>query len=330
MNRRDTVLALVVLGALPLGSLAQQQGKIWRVGFLGQSTRPASVDSHRIGAFTQGMRELGYVEGRNLTIEWRFADGELERLPGLAAELVRLKVDAIVAGGLEAPLAVQKLTTTIPIVFVGPSDPVGAGLVKSLARPGGNITGPSNISGKLSSKRLELLLTMVSKLSRVAFLVNPSVPAPLLANTLERVQAAGQKLRLTILRMDAQTPREIETAFSRMVREKAGALMVPISTFFQNQRNQIAELSAKHRLPSMTADRIYPEAGCLMSYGNSLADDFRRAATYVDKIFRGAKPGDLPVEQPTKFELVINRKTAKSLGLTIPQELLLLADQVIE
>jgi putative ABC transport system substrate-binding protein len=274
------------------------------------------------------MRELGYVEGKNLAIEWRFADGKLDRLPALAAELVRLKVDVIVAVGLEAPLAVQKATITIPIIFVGPGDPVGTGLIKSLARPGGNITGPSTISGELGPKRLEMLLAMVPKLSRVAVLVNPTRPTHIKA--LESVVAAGQKLGVTMLRAEARTPQEIENAFSVMVREKAGALIVLLNPVFQEQRSQIAELSAKHRLPCMTADRIYAEAGCLMSYGNSLADDFRRAATYVNKILKGAKPSDLPVEQPTKFELVINRKTAKALGLTIPQSLLVSADKVIE
>lgn len=329
MNRRESVLALLALGANPLVSRAQQQGKIWRVGFLVPQRRPPSLESHYWGAFARGMRELGYVEGSNLAIEWRFADGKLEQLPELAAELVRLKVDIIVTGGVEAPLASQKATATIPIIIVGPGDPVAIGLVKSLARPGGNTTGLSSLTGDLVPKRLEMLLLMLPKLSRVAFLVNPSNPTPL-AKTLENVEAAGRNLRLTILRLDARTPQEIETAFSRMVREKADALMVSLNPLFQQQRSQIAELSRKHRLPCMTADRIYAEAGCLMSYGNSLDEDFRRAASYVDKIFKGAKPGDLPVEQPTKFELVINGKTAKSLGLAIPKELMLRADWVIE
>ena len=276
------------------------------------------------------MRELGYVEGKNLTIEWRFAEEKYDRLPELAAELVRLQVDVIVAGGLQAPLAAQKSTDKIAIVMVGVADPVAMGLVKSLARPGGNITGPSNITSELGPKRLEMLRDMVPRLSRAALLTNPDNPAHVKTVNVERYQAAGQKLGVTLLRLEARTPQEIENAFAVMVREKAGALLVLLDSFFQQQRSRIAELCAKHRLPCMTADRVYVEAGCLMSYGNSLADDFRRAATYVDKILKGAKPADLPVEQPTRFELVINGKTAKTLGLKIPNSLLVTADKVIE
>jgi putative ABC transport system substrate-binding protein len=274
------------------------------------------------------MRELGYVEGKNLAIEGRFADNQPERLPELAAELVKLKLDVIVTTGMLPALAAQKATTTIPIVMIGNSDPVGSGLIKSLARPGGNITGLTTITGDLEPKRLELLLDMVPKLSRVAVMVNPTNPAQFTA--LESVQAAGQKRRVEILRSDARTPQEIDNAFSSIRQQNAGALIVLLNPLFQQQRSRIAELSAKHRLPSMTGDRLYAEAGCLMSYGSNLTDGRRRAATYVDKIFKGAKPGELPVEQPTKFELVINRKTAKALGLTIPQSLLLRVDSVNE
>jgi putative ABC transport system substrate-binding protein len=329
-NRRKLVIALgAATLASPLSTRAQPQTKVWRVGFLSQGVRPASIEAGRQGAFLQGMRELGYVEGKNLTIEWRFAEEKYDRLPELAAELVRLQVDVIVAGGLQAPLAAQKSTDKIPIVMVGVADPVAMGLVKSLARPGGNVTGPSNITSELGPKRLEMLRDMVPRLTRVALLTNPDNPAHVKTVNVERYQAAGQKLGVTILRAEARTPQEIENAFAVMVREKAGALLVLLDSFFQQQRSRIAELSAKHRLPCMTADRIYVEAGCLMSYGNSLTDDIRRAATYVDKILKGAKPADLPVEQPTKFELIINGKTAKTLGLTIPQSLLISADNVI-
>jgi putative ABC transport system substrate-binding protein len=315
--------------AAPLLSFAQQQGKIWRIGFLLQGTRPASpTDILGSGAFLRGMRELGYVEGKNLVIEGRFADGKPNRLPDLAAELVQSKVDLIVTAGMLPALAVQKATTTMPVVMIDISDPVGRGLIKSLAQPGGNITGLTNIMGDLGPKRLELLLDMVPKLSRVAVLVNPTNPAHITA--LESIQAAGQKRRVEISRAEARTPQEIDHAFSWIRQQKAGALIVLLNPLFQQQRGRIADLAAQHRLPSMAADRIYAEAGCLMSYGPHGADLFRRAATYVDKIFKGAKPADLPVEQPTKFELVINGKTAKALGLTIPQSLLISADKVIE
>jgi putative ABC transport system substrate-binding protein len=274
------------------------------------------------------MRELGYVEGKNLVIEWRFADSKLDQLPALAAELVQLKMDIIVAGGNDAPLALQKATATIPIVMATAGDPVSTGLVKSLARPGGNTTGLSSLTSELGPKRLEMLLAMVPKASRVAVLLNPASPA--ISTSLERVQDAGQKLGVKILPAEARTPQEIDHAFASMRQQNAGALLVFLNPLFQQQRNQIAELAAKHRLPSITADRIYAEAGCLMSYGSSLADNMHRAATYVDKILKGAKPADLPVEQPTKFELIINGKTAKALGLKIPQSLLISVDKVIE
>ena len=212
--------------------------------------------------------------------------------------------------------------------MVSVGDPVGSGLIKSLARPGGNITGLSSMTDDIGSKRLQMLLDMVPKLSRVAVLVNPANPENIKA--LESIQAAAQKRGVKILRVEARTPQEIDNAFSLIRQQNAGALIVLFNLLFQEQRSQIAELAAKHRLPSMTADRIYAEAGCLMSYGNSFADQYRRAPTYVDKILKGAKPSDLPVEQPTTFELIINGKTAKALGLTIPQSLLISADKVIE
>jgi putative tryptophan/tyrosine transport system substrate-binding protein len=330
MNKRRKLLVALGAGALaaPFAAFAQQQGKVWRVGFLGLSNRQAFLNSNSSASFLQGMRELGYVEGKNLAIEWRFADNNLDRLSELAAELVQLKMDVILAGGNDAPLALHKATTTIPIIMGSTSDPVGLGLIKSLARPGGNITGVSTISTDLGPKRFELLLSMLPKLSRVAVLMHPASASH--GKLLESIQAEGRKRRITILRAVARTPQEIDKALSSIRQQNAGALMVSLHPFFQQQINQIAELTLKHRLPSMTADREYAEAGCLMSYGSTLADRYRRAATYVDKIFKGAKPADLPVEQPTKFELVINGKTAKALGLKIPQSLLVLADKVIE
>ena len=331
MNKRRELIFAISASALiaPLSTFAQQQGRIWRIGFLSQIVRPASLsDTYNYGAFLRAMRDLGYVEGENLLIEWRFADNKPERLSDLAKELVQLKVDVIVTSGMLGPLALQKATTTIPIVMTSNSDPVGRGLIKSLARPGGNITGFTNITGDLGPKRLELLLDMVPKLSRVAVLGNPSSPAH--ARALESIQAAGQKRRVEILRAVAQTPQEIENEFSLIRVQNAGALIVSLDPLFQQQSSRIAELSVKHRLPSVTADRIYAEAGCLMSYGSNRADDWHRAATYVHKIFKGVKPADLPVEQPTVFELVINGKTAKTLGLAIPPSILARADKVIE
>ncbi len=312
---------------LPLRSFAQQQGKVWRVGFLAVR-RPVSLDSDVFGALPQGMRELGYVEGKNLVIEWRFADRKIERLPGLATELVQLNVDVIVTAGTPATSAAQKATATIPIVMGTASDPVGSGFIKSLARPGGNITGLTYIPGEVSPKQLEMLLTMVPRLSRVAVLVDSRDSSH--AEILKSVQAAAQMTRAKILPVEARTPQEIERAFSAMVREKAGAVLVVSGGLFNQQARQIAELAVKKQLPSISTRGEYAEVGGLMSYGTNFREGFRRAATYVDKILKGAKPGDLPVEQPTKFELIINGKTAKALGLKIPQSLLISADKVIE
>ena len=331
MNSRRRLLFVISASVLaaPFGAFAQQQGKVWRVGFLASFARPPSIDSHYFGGFVRGMRDLGYVEGKNLVIEWRFGDSKPERLPGLAAELVQLKPDVLMGSAADAPLALQKLTSTIPIVITSAGDPIGVGLVKSLARPGGNITGVSTISGELWAKRLELLLVMVPKLSRVSVLIR-DLASPAGVGNLANMQPVAKRRGVTILPVQAQTPQEIEAAFATIRQQKADALIVLLNPLFQQQRSQIAELVLKHRLPCMTADRVYAEAGCLMSYGASLVDGLYRAATYVDKIFKGAKPADLPVEQPTKFELVINGKTAKALGIAIPQSLLISADQVLE
>ena len=274
------------------------------------------------------MRDLGYVEGKNLITEWRFAEGKFERLPGLAAELVQLKVDVIVTVGPQATIAAQKSTSTIPIVMVVSNDPVRGGLVASLARPGGNITGVSNFSDDLSPKHVEMMLSMVPKLSRLAILTNPTNAGR--ATMLTSVETAAQKSRVNVLAMEARSLPEIKNAFDMIVRAKAGAVIVMLDPVFVAERSQIAELAAKHRLPSMSSFREYVEVGGLMSYGQNLAEHFQRMTTYVDKILKGAKPADLPVEQPTKFELLINRKTANALGLTIPQSLLISADMVIE
>jgi putative ABC transport system substrate-binding protein len=330
MNNRRKLLVAFGAGALaaPFGSFAQQQGKVWRIGVLWERDQSDSTYVQYLDAFKAGMRELGYTEGRNYTIEHRSAQADLARLPALAAELVQMKVDVIVAAGAQDISAAQKATSTIPIVMATAPDPVGSGFVKTLARPGGNITGLSNVSAEVSPKHLEMLLSMVPKLSRVAVLVNPANSSH--AMVLKSVQSAAQRTSAKILPVEARTPAEFEKAFSAMARENAGAVIVARDSLFNRQVRPIAELAAKNRLPTVSAIREYVEAGGLMSYGPSLTDQWRRAATYVDKILKGAKPADLPVEQPTTLELFINRKTAKALGLTIPQELLLRADKVIE
>jgi len=330
VNRRRQLIAVLGAGALilPMRSFAQQSGKVWRVGFLALRRVSILESDYNYGPFRQGMLELGYVDGKNLAIEWRSADSKIERLPALAAELVKIKVDVIVAVGGQAAGAAKKATATIPIVIVSVGDPVITGLVRSYARPGGNITGVANLNVDLGPKRLEMMLSMVPKVSRVAVLVNPSNPSNMKA--LDGTLVEGKKRGVTILRVDARTPQEIETAFALMAREKVGAVIVVPDALFSQNVEQVGVLAAKHRLPSIAAYLFYAEAGVLMTYGTNVADLSRRAATYVDKIFKGANPGDLPIEQPTKFEFIINRKTAKALGLTIPQSLLVSADKVIE
>jgi putative ABC transport system substrate-binding protein len=279
-------------------------------------------------AFRQGLRELGYVEGQNIAIESRWTEGKDDRLPALAADLVRSKVDIIVAETGAATRAAQQATRTIPIVMSLVNDPVGSGLVASLARPGGNVTGLTIMSPDLVGKQFELLKAVVPKVSRVALLRHPDNPAS--AAQLREAEAAAQALGVRLQTLEARSPQEIDGAFAAMTRERAGALLVIPDTLFWSQRRQIVDLAVKRRLPSIRIGEAYAEAGGLMSYGPSYRDLERRAATYVDKILKGANPADLPVAQPTKFELVINLKTAKAIGLTIPQPLLQRADQIID
>ena len=326
--RRELVVAFCAGAFAPLVSFAQAQGKVWRISFLSQGHLDSSAAGYAYGPFTQDLRELNHVEGRNPTIEWRSAEGKVERLPELAAELVRLKVDVLVPAGTPASFAAQKATTTIPIVMARVGDPVGGGLVKSLARPGGKSTGLSNMANDLGTKRLEMLGAIVPRLERVAVLVNPSnATNPAL---LKDVQAAAEKAGAKIHSFEAGTPQEIASAFAAMARRGTGALIVLLDRFFQQQKAQIVELAAKHRLPSIGAYGEYAQAGGLMSYGNSLGENYRRAATYVDKIVKGAKPGDLPVEQPTTFELFVNQKTARALGIIVPQTIVIQATRVID
>ena len=337
MILRRTLLAAAGTSALaaPFGTFAQPAKapeKIWRVGVLALPNRAAALDPLFSGALPLGLRDLGYVEGKNLLIEWRFADNKIEALPGLAFDLVQWKPDVLVGIAHSAALASQQATSTIPIVMTTALDPVAAGLVKSLARPGGNITGLANLSAELGPKRLEMLLAMTAaatpKPSTVAVMMSNTIPAN--SDAAAIIRSAGQKLGVKVVPFVAGTPQEIDTAFAAMRKQRAGGLIVLLNPLFQQQRNQIAALAAKHRLPCMAGDRIYVEAGCLMSYGTNLAVMFRRAAYYVDRIFKGAKPADLPVEQPTRFELFINGKTAKALGLKIPYALMIMADKVIE
>lgn len=330
MNRRNSVLALLALAATsrPLASFAQRQGKVWRVGFLSSDSRQSQLSSGRYDALVRALSDLGYVEGRNLAMEARFAEGQAESLSRPAMDLVQSKVDIIVTAGSYAARAAKQATTSIPIVMAAASDPVSSGLVASLARPGGNVTGLSLNAVDVSPKHIELVKSMVPKIVRVAVLNNPGVPAHFAI--VKNLQAAAQQAGIGILVLDVSTANEIERGFATMKSAGAEAVIVVIDALFISQRHQIAELAARNRLPSIFAFRQAIEAGGLLSYGQSLEESYRRAATYVDRILKGAKPGDLPVEQPTKFELVINLKTAKALGVTIPQSVLLRADEIIQ
>jgi putative ABC transport system substrate-binding protein len=329
-NRRRMLAALGLFAlAAPLGGFAQQPPRIRRVGFLAARSRStASNPDIYYDAFMQGMREQGYVEGKNLITEWRFAEQKNERLAELADELVRLKVELIVTHGTQATQAAQRATATIPIVAAAVIDPVGNGFALSMARPGRNITGMSLISSDASPKQLELLKLLLPKLSRVAVLLNPGNSGHLAV--LKSLEAAAQKVGAKTLPAAASNPEEIERSLATAKRERADAVIILTDSFFIGQRHQITALAAKHRLASMFSYREDAEAGGLMSYGQNLADYYRQAASYVDKILKGAKAGDLPIEQPARFHLAVNRKTAKALGLALPQELLLRADEVIE
>jgi putative ABC transport system substrate-binding protein len=320
----------MVLGLVtPLAVEAQQTAKVHRIGYLSLAT--AEVDKGWVAAFRQGLRELGYVEGQTIVIEQRHAGGRPERLAGLAAELVRLQVDVVVVyGGVRAVQAVKQATSAIPIVLAVSADPVGQGLVSSLARPGGQVTGLSDFHGSLVPKRLELLKDVVPAASRIALLLNPANPGAVLQA--RDIRAAAPAVGVTVFPVEVRgpTPDDFDQAFAVIGKERPDALLlVPDSTFVDRQK-YIAELAVKHRLPAIGTLRQYAESGFLLSYGASFADLWWRAARYVDKILKGARPGDLPIEQASTFELVVNLKTARALGLTIPPSLLLRADQVIE
>ena len=326
-TRRWSAIACVAMLALPATSVAQKHGKVWRVGFLAPRRHLDPSESDHYDEVGRGLRDFGYVEGKNLVIEWRFADGNYERLPSLAKELVNLDVDVIVVDGTTATLAAQRATKTIPIIFGSAGDPVGNGLVKSLAHPGANTTGISLLAENISAKQIELLTRVVPGLTRVAILHNPTNPYSLVA--LKGVRTAAQVARVEILPVEARTPEEIEMAFATMVARRAGAFVYVPDAMLYGQRRQIAGLAAAHRLPG-TGGFDYAYAGGFMGYGPSQAANYRRAAAYVAKIFQGTNPKDLPVEQPTNMELVINRRSARALGLEIPPDVLVLATRVIE
>ncbi len=329
MDRRDTVLALLALGAVPFATEAQQAAKVARIGFLSGSL---ANGPHLPEAFRQGLRDLGYIEGRDVVIEYRDAEGKYERLPALAAELVALKVDVIFVGGATpSALAAKQATKTIPIVFAAIPDPVSSGLVTSLARPGGNVTGLSALSPELVGKRLELLKRAVPGVSLVAVLWQPGAAGErTVKDILKAAEVAARALGVRLQFVEARGPADIDGAFSDMTGARADALTVLPGAMFVNERRRLVDLAAKNRLPAVYGLREYVDTGGLMAYGPNLVDLYRRVATYVDRILKGTKPGDLPVEQPTKFELVINLKTAKALGLTIPQSVLGQADEVIQ
>jgi putative tryptophan/tyrosine transport system substrate-binding protein len=328
MDRRGFIGTLAGgLFAVPLVTAAQPTAKVYRIGFLVTAT--STETGHLFKALSEGLRELGYVEGRNVLFERRFAEGRQERLPALAAELVRLKADILVTGSNPVIAAVKQATATIPVVMAVSRDPVGAKFIASLARPGGNITGLANDTAPdIIGKNLALLKEAVPRISRVTYLWNPVPPgAEASKNALE---SAARNLGVAFQSVEVRGHAELEGAFAAMVRERANGIVVAQDPVTFGSRSQVALLAARSRLPAVYGVREFAEAGGLMSYGPNIADQFRRAAIYVDKILKGAKPGDLPIEQPTKFELVINLKTAKALGLTIPPSLLQRADQVIE
>lgn len=326
MRRRDIIILFGgAAAAWPLTAEAQQAGNVRRVGFLWDS--PA-VWPLALEAFRQGLRDLGWVEGQNLAIEYRWAEGQFDRLPELAQELVRLEVDVIVAPTSIYAGAAKRATSTIPIVFASHADPIGSGHVASLARPGGNVTGLTIVMSETTAKSLELLKEAIPGLSRVAVLWDPATPSH--RPGLEAVEVMGRALGLQLQSLAVHDATEFDSAFSAIVEDHAGGVLVLSTPLFIGGARRLAELALTHKLPTMFGPRDHADAGGLLSYGPDRADLYRRAATYVDKILKGARPTDLPVEQAEKFELVVNLKTAKALGLELPQTLLLRADEVIE
>ena len=328
VTRRKLLVALGAALAAPLASFAQQKARVWRIGFLYAGSRQAAQDSGHLPAFLQGMKELGYAEGKHFVFEARFADGHGERLSALARELVQLNPDVVVTQGLPASHAMQRTTTMIPIVVATTPDPVRDGLAISLAKPGGNITGLSSGTGELIQKHVELLTTALPRIARIAVLLNPGNPGhpPLLLS----LQVAAHRSGRQVLPVAAANPEDIEAGFASMTRNGADAFIVLGDGLFIQQRQQITGLAIKHKLPGSYTNLGYAGVGGLFAYAANPTENYRRAAGFVDRILKGAKPAEIPFELPTRFQLIINRKTASALGLTIPQELLLRADKVIE
>jgi putative tryptophan/tyrosine transport system substrate-binding protein len=331
MKGKITVLTLCALLFTLCGSVdAQQTGKIFRIGYLDGGTA-SGIATVLLDAFRHELSKLGWIEGKNIAIEYRFAEQKLDRLPELAAELVRQKVELIVVNSVASASAAKSATTTIPIVMAAGSDPVAAGLVASLARPGGNVTGLSGLASELNTKRLEILTDAVPKLVRVGLLRQPGGGNIGLDLQLKKLRAAASALKLKLEEIDIQTdPKGLESAFKTAKQKQVGAIMTTAARRFEDERKRIAELATKYRLPAIYPQKEFVEAGGLMSYGTDLADLYRRAAVYVDKILKGAKPADLPVQQATKFEFVINLKAAKQIGLILSPEFLARANQVIK
>jgi putative ABC transport system substrate-binding protein len=325
-RRRFLLTSLAGAVAAPLAAEAQQTGKVYRIGFLGNST-PA-LEANLVGPFREGLRELGWVEGQNIVIEYRWAEGNYERLPALVAELLARNVDVIVTAGTPASHAVKKATTSVPLIMVAVGDPIASGLVTSLTRPAGNITGLTSMGDELEGKRLELLRELIPTLSHVAALTNSANAS--LKKTSEVLRVVAKALQINVLVLDVRSPDQLDAAFNAIVQKHPDALLVPGDRVFLTNRVRIVQFTAQRRLPGMHAYRELVEAGGLVSFGPSYGGMHRRAAYYVDRILKGTKPGDLPVEGPTTFELVINMKTAKALGLTIPPSVLLRATHVIE
>ena len=323
-NRKYVLLAWALLLALSFPARAQPQGRVRRLGFLGNST--PVLEENLIGSFREGLRDLGYIEGKNIFIEYRWAEGKYERFPALIAELVASKVELIVTAGTPASLAVKK-ATSIPLVMIAVGDPVGTGLIASLAHPGGNITGLTSIASDLEGKRLELLREVAPKVSHVAVLWNPASPFQVVSE--KELQVAAHALHIKVLSLGVKAAEELDKAFTAILKERPGALLVLADRLFLHNRGRIMNFALQNRLPGVHAYQELVEAGGLMSYGPSYAGMHRRAAYFVDRILKGTKPADLPVEQPTKFELVINLKTAKQIGLTMPPNILARADRVI-
>jgi putative ABC transport system substrate-binding protein len=330
MQRRKFIGLLGAAAVTPLAGAgrtrAQSANKVRRIGFMGNST--AALEANLVGPFREELRARGYREGRDLHIEYRWADGNYSRFPQLVSELLAAKVEVIVTAGTPATLAVKRATSTVPLVMIAVGDPVGTKIVPSLARPGGNITGLSSIAPDLEGKRLELLRELVPGIAHVALFLNPANPFHV--TSMKQARPAAEKLRIKLQELEVRKTEDIDAAFAAILKERPDAMLILADRVFLHNRQPLMAFAAGHRLPSMTPYRELVEAGGLMSYGPSYEDMHKRAADYVDKILKGARPGDLPVELPTKFDLRVNMRTAKAIGLKIPEAFLLRADQVIE